>query len=151
MKHNVLDAETSHQLAQRASKLTADHRALWGKMTVTEMLLHCNLCNTQILTEGRKPGDRTTVKQFALRIVALYVAGKFTKNRPTDHRHNAQGHAPQSQFQVQQAAFINLVGEFPKQTAALTLTHPAFGNISTREWGIAAYKHMDHHLRQFGV
>jgi len=29
--------------------------------------------------------------------------------------------------------------------------HPAFGRLSTNEWGVLGYKHTDHHLRQFGV
>jgi hypothetical protein len=29
--------------------------------------------------------------------------------------------------------------------------HPAFGKLSARAWGVVVYKHMDHHLRQFGV
>jgi hypothetical protein len=29
--------------------------------------------------------------------------------------------------------------------------HPAFGQLSTQEYGKLFYKHMDHHLRQFGV
>ena len=29
--------------------------------------------------------------------------------------------------------------------------HPLFGRLSFREWGVATYKHTDHHLRQFGA
>jgi hypothetical protein len=29
--------------------------------------------------------------------------------------------------------------------------HPAFGRLSRRGWGVLIYRHMDHHLRQFGV
>ncbi|MGH9801334.1 MAG: DUF1569 domain-containing protein, partial [Blastocatellia bacterium] len=29
--------------------------------------------------------------------------------------------------------------------------HPAFGKLSTKDWGALTYKHMDHHFRQFGV
>ena len=29
--------------------------------------------------------------------------------------------------------------------------HPAFGKLTAREWGVFGYRHMDHHLRQFGV
>jgi hypothetical protein len=29
--------------------------------------------------------------------------------------------------------------------------HPAFGKLSTRAWGVLIYRHMDHHLRQFGA
>ena len=29
--------------------------------------------------------------------------------------------------------------------------HPLFGPMTWREWGVATYKHTDHHLRQFGA
>lgn len=29
--------------------------------------------------------------------------------------------------------------------------HPAFGKLTPRAWGVFGYRHMDHHLRQFGV
>lgn len=29
--------------------------------------------------------------------------------------------------------------------------HPAFGALSRRAWGVLAYRHLDHHLRQFGA
>jgi hypothetical protein len=30
-------------------------------------------------------------------------------------------------------------------------SHPAFGKMSHRAWGVLGYRHTDHHLRQFGV
>ncbi|MEO8636035.1 MAG: DUF1569 domain-containing protein [Gemmatimonadales bacterium] len=35
--------------------------------------------------------------------------------------------------------------------AASFAAHPAFGPLSQREWAVLAWKHVDHHLRQFGV
>ena len=29
--------------------------------------------------------------------------------------------------------------------------HPAFGYFTREQWGQMQYKHLDHHLRQFGV
>ena len=31
------------------------------------------------------------------------------------------------------------------------LEHPKFGPLTQSEWGRLAWKHRDHHLRQFGV
>ncbi|WP_407534605.1 DinB family protein [Elizabethkingia miricola] len=119
-------------------------------MTVSEMLIHCNSCNRQILEESR--GDKkTTIKQYLLRVLALYIAPNFKKNIKGELRHITKGKANVSGFEEQRNEFILLIGEFPANDHPLTLSHPAFGNISTNEWGIAAYKHMDHHLRQFGV
>lgn len=29
--------------------------------------------------------------------------------------------------------------------------HPLFGPLSWREWGVVTHRHVDHHLKQFGV
>jgi hypothetical protein len=40
-------------------------------------------------------------------------------------------------------ASISPTAEFPR--------HPAFGKLSRRAWGALAYKHIDHHFKQFGI
>jgi hypothetical protein len=34
---------------------------------------------------------------------------------------------------------------------SLCPTHPVFGAMTARDWGVLGYRHTDHHLRQFGV
>lgn len=150
MKKNLFAAEAAESIVHRVQQLQAGTPAVWGKMNAVEMLWHCNSCNEEILEKGR--GDsKTTVKQFLLRILALYLAPHFTKGLNSEPHHIATGKVDSTQFESQKAAYIRLIRQLHSTKKALTLTHPAFGNISTYEWGIAAYKHMDHHLRQFGV
>jgi len=52
MKKNLLHEEAANLLIERVGRLEAGNEARWGRMNATEMLLHCNLCNWQILTEG---------------------------------------------------------------------------------------------------
>lgn len=73
------------------------------------------------------------------------------KGIQSELHHVTKGKIASSQFSAQKETFIQLIRQMHATQKSLTLTHPAFGNISTNEWGIAAYKHMDHHLRQFGV
>jgi len=73
------------------------------------------------------------------------------KGLKTESRHDTKGKISDVCFEEQKNEFIKLIKLFPLTTHPLTLTHPAFGNISTNQWGIAAYKHVDHHLRQFGI
>lgn len=150
MKKNLLITVASDNIIARAEKLTLNNTPLWVKMNVTEMLLHCNLCNKQILEESRG-GEKTSTKQYLLRILALYIAPNFKKGIASEKRNITKGIIDDSQFEKQKNEFISIISKFPHNIRPLTLTHPAFGNISTKEWGIAAYKHMDHHLRQFGV
>lgn len=150
MKKNLLYKEAAEQLLIRVAKLQPSSKALWGTMNATEMLLHCNRCNEQVFTEGSS-GKKTTLKQYLLRILALYIAPDFKKNIKGDKRNETKGTIDASCFDEQKVQFMQLISRFPEHPGPLTLPHIAFGNISTNEWGIAAWKHMDHHLRQFGV
>ena len=150
MKKSLLNREAADFIIKRVQNLSAAHQAQWGTMTSCEMLLHCNSCNRQILEESRGK-EKTSLKQYALRILALYIAPNFKKNIQGEARNETKGKADSSDFENYRKEFILLIDKFPSTTRPLTLSHSAFGNISTQEWGIAAYKHMDHHLRQFGV
>jgi hypothetical protein len=150
MKKNLFDKTAAESIINRIQALKPESVNLWGDMNATEMLLHCNSCNREIL-QGQRGSKRTTVKQYLLRLLALYVAPKFKKGINSESHHISKGKINNLDFDHQKVEFINLINQFPTNKKQLTLTHPAFGNISTYEWGIAAYKHMDHHLRQFGV
>ena len=150
MKKNLLYPEAAESIIGRVRELKAENKARWGKMTPTEMLLHANLCNEEIFA-GLKPTKRTTVKQYLLRVLALYIAPNFKKNVRGDIKKETVGTITEKGFEEQKSKFVELIGRFPEHSGPLTPPHVAFGNISTTEWGIAAYKHMDHHLRQFGV
>jgi hypothetical protein len=149
MKKNLLNKTTANYITYRVNNLEINSKPLWGEMNATEMLIHCNICNQQILDEERLD-SRTSIKQFLLRILALYLAPNFTKNLKSEPRNDAKGKIDSAYFDKEKEEFIEIINQFPNVTKKLSLTHPAFGNISTKEWGIAAYKHMDNHLRQFG-
>jgi len=150
MKNNLLHPNTANYIIYRVNNLKINTKPQWGKMNATEMLMHCNLCNQQIL-DGERLNSKTSVKQFLLRILALYLAPNFTKHLKSEPKNDTKGKIDSAYFDKEKEEFIEIMNQFPIVTKELTLTHPAFGNISTNEWGIAAYKHMDHHLRQFRV
>ena len=46
------------------------------------------------------------------------------------------------------------INEFVEHFAAdknITTTHPVFGPLNFEEWVLLHYKHVTHHLRQFGL
>ena len=149
-KKDLLDNSAAENIIARVMQLQPLQKAIWGEMNATEMLLHCNLCNTQILS-GDIPYQPTSFKQLLLRILALYIAPNFKKNVASAPQNHTKGIIRQIEFESQRNRFIAIMHEFARRTTPINLTHPAFGNLNTKQWGIAAWKHMDHHLRQFGV
>jgi hypothetical protein len=47
------------------------------------------------------------------------------------------------------AAIENFAGQ--GATGCTPNPHPFFGTLNPQQWSILMYKHVDHHLRQFGV
>ena len=150
MKKNLFKKSASIKIIARAETLSSDKRALWGKMTATEMLFHCNLANTQIL-EGQMEYKLPTFKQRLIKIISLYLVPQFPKNIKGAEINDTKGHIDDGQFEEQLIQFFKIIQKFPKHKDSTTFIHPAFGPLTKKQWGLAAWKHMDHHLRQFGV
>jgi hypothetical protein len=56
-------------------------------------------------------------------------------------------------FEAERARLLSLIEQFSTGGPAACTTHPHafFGPMTSDEWGRLQYKHLDHHLRQFGV
>ena len=150
MKKSLLEKECSERLVSRIQKLKPEMQPLWGSMNATEMLLHCNRINEQLLN-GPPVKKGTRIKQYIGRWLVLYLMPAFPKNAQTPRRNITKGQVDASAFEAQQQQFIELVQRFPSHANPIELPHPYFGDLNTTQWGLAGYKHVDHHLRQFGI
>jgi len=150
MRKNLLDKTTAEEIVTRAKSLQRTDKGNWGTMEVTEMLHHCNLANKQIL-HGDIEYKKSSLKQHLLRFLSLYIVPKFLKNIKGAERNDTKGKISADEFEQEKIKFISLIHQFATHKDPIELTHPAFGNLKTRQWGVAAWMHMDHHLRQFGA
>lgn len=148
---NLLDSSAAEEMARRVLQLTPEAKPLWGSMTATEMLLHCNKIQEHLLTPATAPKKKTSAKQLILRWVVLYLLPRYPRNAGAPRQVVTKGLIDQNAFAEQQQRFIQNVLRFPKHTAPIEHHHPYFGSMSTRQWGLSSWKHNDHHLRQFGV
>jgi hypothetical protein len=118
-------------------------------MSVEEMLLHLRLSARMTLGELHVPSANKRVFQvFPLKHLILYVL-PFPKGAPT---------APElkpgaaSSLEAERAVVLELlerIGTGPRE--GVGPAHPLFGPLTWREWGVATYKHTDHHLWQLGA
>jgi hypothetical protein len=126
----------NQEIINRISTLTAASQAQWGKMNVGQMLTHCQ----EPLRVAY--GDLKLKRGLIALLFGAYVKKKLTKdeqpfgkNLPTDN------------------AFIGVVQKF-EQVGPSGITkekHPFFGSMTPNEWDIIQWKHLDHHLKQFGA
>ena len=147
---NIFDKEANAQLLERLAKLTEDTKPAWGKMTVSQMVVH-----------AQKPLDVAVGKLvFGGGLLGL-LFGKmakngfiknrsFSKNSPTAPQFKITG-APD--FESEKETLISIVEAFGRIGPDIITNkkHPFFGVMTDEEWGILHYLHLDHHLVQFGL
>ena len=135
-------------LLARVERLRPDAPAKWGKFTAPKMLAHVN--DALRMSSGILPTSlkRTPLRFPVFKQVGVYFA-PWPKGVPTVPELLSRGES--ADWEAERAAFPVAVAGFvtrPKD-AALPL-HPAFWRLSRRAWGRLAWRHIDHHFRQFG-
>ena len=137
------------EVIERINKLSPESKALWGKMTVSQMLAHC--------TEGFKSafGDTKPKRSFMGKlfggIAKKSVLGDkpFKKGLPTDKSFVIKD---DRNFEEEKKVLIGYIIRFEKGEDVLTKDpHPFFGEFTSHEWDVLMMKHLDHHLSQFGA
>ena len=148
---NIFTTEISKEIINRIDKLKPESTPLWGKMAVAQMLAHCNV--TYELVYDNKHPRPNGFKQFLLKafVKQIVVSEKpYTKNGRTAPVFLIKG---DKNFETEKNRLIDYI----KKTQELGETHfdnkasHSFGNLSKSEWNNMFYKHLDHHLNQFGV
>jgi hypothetical protein len=146
----LFDQADRESLLQRLSLLNGNSPRQWGKMTASQMVTHC----ARALESGT--GDRPMKQKLIGKILMPFfrssILGEkpFKKNGPTDPEFVV---TDERDFSIERQKLIDLIARFADRgpTNAAKQTHGFFGKLSGEEWGELMYKHIDHHLQQFGV
>lgn len=134
-------------MRDRLAKLTPDSRARWGRFTAPKMVLHV-IEGIRMSTGELTVGRRSFPLQFLIRPLFIYAL-PFPKGAPTAPELLAR--KPES-WEADVSTLDRLIDSLDMPAAGTKLPdHPAFGPMSTRDWGHIIYKHLDHHFRQFGI
>ena len=151
MSKSLYDAEDYQEILERVHRLEDSSQATWGEMSTAQMFAHC--AEVTAVMSGRK-----TLKNspFFLRLLApmirraVFGAKPYPKSSPTHPQYRI---AEQKDFQKEKDALLAELEYFYEQSndADLKIRHPFLGGIDFKDRGWGAYKHLDHHLQQFGV
>lgn len=151
MIKSVFNATDVAELKERINKLTPQTAALWGKMNVSQMLAHANVSYEMAYTDKHpKPGAfmRFILKTFVKNVV---VGPKpYKRNTPTA---KAFIIVDGRDFETEKARLL----DYMDHTLQLGKDHfegresLSFGRLTSYEWNVMFYKHLDHHFPQFGV
>jgi Protein of unknown function (DUF1569) len=148
---NLYEAERVKEVKERLSHLSSNSVRQWGKMSSAQALAHCAVGMEWAV------GDRIPSRMFLGRIIGRMmkrvVLGNdkpMRRNSPTVKELVVQD---DRDLERERERLYGLIDRFaaggPK--GCTTNPHSFFGRLTPEEWATLTYKHLDHHLRQFGV
>jgi len=148
---NLYDQKIFDQLTLRISKLHQDTKPTWGEMNVAQMMAHVSEVMKNGLNETKLP------RKFIGYFVAPFWRHKYFNDKPYKIK-NLVTHpnfkmADQKEFEHEKEQLLRWLKIFHEEGMERTkdACHPLLGRFTPEQWGIGQYKHLDHHLRQFGV
>jgi hypothetical protein len=145
----LFDPQARRRLQDRLDRLTPEHRPRWGTFTSPQMLCHV----ADQLRHGLGDLDaqplRTPLARAPLNWLVIHLLpwpkGKaqsppeFLARRPAT-------------WTLDVVDLNTLIERFGARSAEADWPDsPVFGRISGASWGVLAYRHLDHHFRQFRV
>lgn len=137
-------------MVERIEKLQPDSQPIWGKMNVAQMLSHAQVPIEVAL--GDKKLKQTFMGMLFGKVSKhkLFNEKPFVQGLPTDRSFIRKG---EHDFETEKQRLLNLVSRVVSASpdGFTKDPHPFFGRLTLNEWGTSLWKHLDHHLRQFGV
>jgi Protein of unknown function (DUF1569) len=139
--------EGRQEIKERVARVAPESKAQWGRMSAPQMV--CHLADSLRMALGELPvrSKRLPIRYPPLKQFIIYVA-PFPKSAPTAPELLAR--SPR-EWDADVADLRSLVDRLEPRHGAKWPEHPAFGKLSERAWGVLVYRHMDHHLKQFGA
>ena len=148
---NLFDRNEADKMIDRINHLTPVTVANWGKMTVDQMLAHCNVSFDMAFTDKYPtPG---VFKKFLLKLfVKSAVVGSkpYPKNSRTAPEFIISSNRDFDAEKQRLIGYINKVQELGSEYFE-GRDYRSFGTLTSKEWNMMFSKHLDHHLTQFGV
>ena len=146
---SILKDDDRMAICQRIGSVTSASMPRWGRMDARAMLTHLRL--SALMALGELPvasKSKRAFQVFPIKHLILHVV-PFPKGAPTAPELLVADAAPVDAIRSELVSLIERIGAGPREGGGPV--HPLFGRLSFREWGVATYKHTDHHLRQFGL
>ena len=147
---NLFQRESVDEVVSRIDHLQPTSARQWGKMDVAQMMAHCSAALD--MASGRLNRPRVLIGRLIGPLFkSIYTNEKpFSRNSPTDPKLVV---SDQRNFSREQEQLKQKVREFQVagEAGCTKHPHPFFGPFTPQQWSRGMYKHLDHHLRQFGA
>jgi len=148
---DIFSKTETDKVIQRINSLTPDTQPIWGTMSVAQMLAHCNV-TYEMMYENIHKKPNAFMKFILKSLIKNIVVSE------TAYKHNSRT-APQfiiketKDFAFEKQRLIDYINKTQQLGAAYfdNKESHSFGALTKTEWNNMLYKHLNHHLSQFGV
>jgi hypothetical protein len=147
---NLFDENDRKRILDRIASLKPSATRQWGKMTPSQALAHLSIAMESAAGEGSQ--QQALLGKIVTPLIMWKVLDEkpFGHNAPTDPSFVV---SDERDFEKERARLVaaidRLVSRGPAKAAESV--HPFFGRLTPDQWGRLTFKHLDHHLRQFGA
>ncbi len=144
---SLRDATTRQEIIARLQTVTPTTKATWGQFDAPRMI--CHLIDSLALSLGELPSksvNKKAFQHFPLKHLVIYVL-PFPKSYPAAPEMLTT--LPQD-FDTDRKRLLELVQRLAAAPRAKGPAHPLFGPLTNDEWNALQWKHIAHHLKQFG-
>lgn len=148
---SLYNSGDNQEIIDRINKLSPELKAQWGKMNASQMMAHINITMKAVFGEIK----------FKRKLIGILFGNKYKKkltsteeafqrDLPTNKKFVV---AESKDFEAEKKNLIAYVQKFVQVGAdgVSKDPHPFFGYMTPQQWDTLVWKHLDHHLRQFGV
>lgn len=148
---NIFTKDVAENVIRRINQLKPDTQPEWGKMNVAQMLAHCNV-TYEMTYENKHPKPNFLMKLILKTFIKNVVTSEAPYKRNTRTAPAFLITDPRN-FEAERKRLIDYISK----TQQLGENHfdqkesHSFGKLNKEEWNNMFYKHLDHHLQQFGV
>ena len=148
---NIFTKEVTEEVVARINRLTSETQPIWGKMSVAQMLAHCCVTYEVVYTDKHPRPNAFTRFLMKTLIKNIVTSEKpYFKNGRTARQYLI---VEEKEFELEKKRLIDFIiktQQLGEQEFEGKESH-SFGKLTAKEWNNLFYKHVDHHLRQFGV
>jgi len=146
---SLFEPATAGEIISRVQKIDASTLAQWGKMNAAQMMAHCQAPFEVYFGEKKMKRGLMGILFGKMAKKKLFVDKPWPQSLPTAKEFIIKD---KRDLGIEKTKLVNLIQRFSAEGyTVIQTTHPFFGKMSSQEWAMFAYKHLDHHLHQFGV
>ncbi|WP_068774472.1 DUF1569 domain-containing protein [Paenibacillus sp. FJAT-26967] len=148
--NNIFNHMHAVEILNRTDRLAPSSQPQWGTMSVAQMLAHCS--SFQDIAMGNSFPPRGWLGLF----IGPFVKSVLTNDKPLARNMSTIPTimiVDEREFEQEREILKQkiITFQFNGPEKCTTHPHPFFGRLTSEQWGKGIFKHLDHHLNQFGV